>query len=309
MQSFMPENQASRSWRSDIDVMSWLVRATVGMALASSTGCSSAAVADALISAQFVSYEYSESLDEPCQTNCDSSLTITADGAISNSSGLRATLSARDLQTFAAWAISQEHLDALQVDRCPQMEDGWTSVSVGIRPGIWVQTGFGEGCGAAVTEVTAFAESLASRYLYGTSAAVPPASGIVHPEVVGKVDWSKLTFSSLQIPSVGTITGDGTVYRPGQISGAKLDPAKLAELQRQATSPELLAAWPGSCAPDGALSDLSLGLAPEIQMATAAGACPDGPIRALEDLLADAVAAVPPSAAVDAGLAGDSSTL
>jgi hypothetical protein len=251
--------------------------------------------AAALVSTQFVSYEYYLSFDQPCTTGCTTTLTITPDGTISTSTAgsatKSATLSDQDLQTFAAWAISQEHIDALQADDCPPLADGVTGVSVGIRSGISVTVR--DGCSVAIMAVTDFAQGLATQYLSGGATATLPVPGIVHPELAAKIDWSKLSFSDLELSSVGEIGPDGTIYGPGLYTGPILAPATLADLQRQATSLDLVAAWPGSCAPASITSNLQLELSPAIVMQTGTQGCADGPITALENLLRSAVDSLP----------------
>jgi hypothetical protein len=251
--------------------------------------------AAALVSTQFVSYAYSEFFDQPCTSNCSDGLSITADGTISTSTGGSTKLSDQDLRTFASWAISQEHIDALQAHDCGQVADGSITVSVGIRPGIAVNGGNVAGClgVGAIAAVKSLAFDLAAQYLSAGAAAQLPDPGIVHPELAAKIDWSKLSFSDLELSSAGEIGPDGTIYGPGLSTGPTLDPATLADLRRQATSPDLVAAWPGSCAPASMTSNLQLELSPAIVMQTGTQGCADGPITALENLLLSAVDSVP----------------
>jgi hypothetical protein len=259
----------------------------------SDAGNADGASVAALVSTQFVSYAYSEFFGQPCTSNCGDGILIDADGTISTSTGGSAKLSDQDLRTFASWAISQEHVEALQVHTCGGAADGNATVSVGIRPGITVKGGSVFGCAGAIGAVESLALSLAAQYLSGGTAAQLPDPGIVHPELAAKIDWNKLSFADLELSSVGEIGPDGTIYGPGLSTGPTLDPATLADLQRQATSLDLVAAWPGSCPPASTTSNLQLELSPAIVLQTGTQGCAEGPITALEDLLRSAVDSLP----------------
>jgi len=253
----------------------------------------------ALIATEFVSYHSATFFDQPCTTGCSSSLDIGANGNISNSAGASATLSDDDLRTFASWAVSQEHIDALQAHACGQVADGGVSVIVEIRPGIFVNGANVAGClGGPIGAVEMLANHLASEYLSGGSPPSPSDPQIAHPELTAKIDWSKLTFQDLQLRSSGTspageIGADGTIYGPGTTSGPKLDAATLAELERQATSLDLVAAWPGTCAPASDTDELQVFLSTGVLLQTGTQGCTDGPVTALENLLISAVQSLP----------------
>jgi hypothetical protein len=149
------------------------------------------------------------------------------------------------------------------------------------------------GCAGAIGAVESLALALAAQYLSGGTAAQLPDPGIVHPELAAKIDWNKLSFADLELSSVGEIGPDGTIYGPGLSTGPTLDPATLADLQRQATSLDLVAAWPGSCPPASTTSNLQLELSPAIVLQTGTQGCAEGPITALEDLLRSAVDSLP----------------
>jgi hypothetical protein len=189
----------------------------------------------------------------------------------------------------------------LQVPPCKPVADGDASVFVGVRPGILVRgLGIAE-CAGAIRAVSSLAEALASQYISGGSTAVLPVPGIAHPELAAKIDWSQLTFSNLSLDTSGAIGADGTVFGPDGVAAQRVTPTALAELQRQATDPALVAAWPGTCAAPNVASDLEFELAPGIALETGTQGCTTGPITSLESLLLSAVATLPMPAVSERG--------
>jgi hypothetical protein len=261
-------------------------------------------------SAQLVSFRISSYSSYPQPSS--STLSIGADGTISDTStGTTATMSDADRTTFTAWAASQELVGALQDASCSQVADGGYTLVLEIQPGVFLGENTNHaGCRTGPIEaVVELAFSLQSKYLAGGSGA--PLSGapvIEHPEVAGHVSWANLTVQSIDLERTGLACGstdicgglgpDDQIFRVtnGINQSGLLPDTDAARLRQQAASPDLLAAWPGTCASeDDSASFLSIDLSSSITLTTGTDGCANGPITQLVANLGSVIESLPPA--------------